>query len=120
MSTEVSGAKSTQKNIVVTPKGTDRPGDELEERAVSKGLFPFMQPHTQSVSLTNSYCPDNGDVKQTNITDDVDKAYRSTATVEQKRVILTRLGEDDEPDVASRDGRPWRSFYEETALFMRT
>ena len=52
------------------------------ERAVSKG--PFVQPHTQSVSLTNSYCPDNGDVKQTNITDDVDKAYRSTATIERR------------------------------------
>ena len=33
MSTEVSGAKSTHKNIVVTPKGTDRPGDELEGKS---------------------------------------------------------------------------------------
>ena len=27
------GAKSTHKNIVVTPKGTDRPGDELEGKS---------------------------------------------------------------------------------------
>ena len=45
-----------------------------------------MQPHTQSFSLTNGYYADNDDVKQkeTNITDDVNKAYRSNATVERK------------------------------------
>ena len=82
-----------------------------------------MQPHTQSVSLTNSYCPDNGDVKQTNITDDVDKAYRSTATVE-------RRGKSDIDEAwektmslmlpAEMDALGGEEFYEERAIFLRT
>ena len=51
------------------------------------GLFPsFVQPHTQSFSLTNGYYADNDDVKQkeTNIADDDNKAYGSNALIARK------------------------------------
>ena len=53
------------------------------ERAVSKGNFSCNRT-PKSVSLTNSYCPDNGDVKNKLISRMMtDKAYRSTATIER-------------------------------------